>query len=140
MSRLSKYVVCVYSSENIHGVSNTLCSTWSLCVTAGVRFGVTIDCLQNHNNWISTCAAHYLWLVCPGPELPVQKLSAWIAWPHQHHDNPVGADYTSAFGSLLMLTRWRKNVIFWCCCKSTTKEKKGSQQCLELFRPVRWSK
>lgn len=123
----------IYSSEDIHSVRNTLCSTWSLCVTAGVRFRIRIKRLQNHNNWISTCAVRYLWLFCSGHKLPVQKLSTWIDWPRQHHDNPVGADYTSAFGSLSVLTRWRKKSVSDGAANPPRMEKKG---CLEKKRAV----
>lgn len=114
ISRYFYYVIhppCTDCSENILGVRNTFCLTWALCVTADVRYGIRLDWLQNHNNWISTCAVCYLWLFVSGHKLPVQKLSTWVSWSSQHHDNPVGADYTGAFRSLSELTRWRKKSV-----------------------------
>lgn len=52
------------------------------------------------------------------------KLSICINWPRQHHDNPVGADFTGALGSLSVLTRWRKKDCFWWSCKSTKDVKR----------------
>lgn len=79
-------------SESILSVRTYFCSTWALCVTADVKYGIRLNCLQDHKNWISTYAVCYLWLFTSGNKLPVQKLSTLVGWPCQHHDNPVGAD------------------------------------------------
>lgn len=71
------------------------------------------------------------------------QLSICINWPCQHHDNPVGADFTGALRSLSVLTRWHKKDCFWWSCQSTKdvkrlySKKKCIQEYLELFWPVR---